>query len=73
MTEVEIDSPAMLGGVQVGDVIQTINGQEITDMSELSAVLHRLSNRQNITLEGQRLTKDGYKSLNYQTSLSVLE
>ena len=73
VTEVEIDSPAMLGGIQSGDVIQAINGQKVTEMSELSAVLTRLSNKQYITLEGRRLTKDGYKKLNYQTSLSVLE
>ena len=73
ITEVEMDSPAMKGGIQSGDVLQAINGQKITQMSELTAVLERLSNRQNISLEGRRLTKDGYKKINYQTSLSVLE
>jgi len=73
VTEVQMDSPAMKGGIQTGDVLQAINGQKITQMSELTAVLERLSNRQNITLEGRRLTKDGYKKVNYQTSLSVLE
>ena len=71
--EVEMDSPAMLGGIQNGDVIQAINGQKITTMQEFSDVLSRLSNRQSITLEGQRFTKDGYKKTNYQTSLIVLE
>lgn len=73
VTEVEMDSPAMRGGIQTGDVIQTINGHKVTGMTELSNVLQRLSNKQNITLEGQRLTKAGYKKINYQTSLSVLE
>lgn len=73
VTEVEMDSPAMRGGIQTGDVLQAINGQKITEMTELSNVLLRLSNKQNITLEGQRLTKDGYKKINYQTSLGVLE
>lgn len=73
VTEVIMDSPAMLGGIQSGDVLQAINGQKITEMSELTAVLERLSNRQNISLEGRRLTKDGYKKINYMTSLSVLE
>lgn len=73
VTEVQMDSPAMKGGIQTGDILQAINGQKITQMSELTAVLERLSNRQNISLEGRRLTKDGYKKLNYQTSLSVLE
>lgn len=73
VTEVEMDSPAMRGGIQNGDVIQAINGQRVTSMAELSGVLQRLSNKQNISLEGQRLTKDGYKKVNYQTSLSVLE
>ena len=73
VTEVELDSPAMRGGIQSGDVIQAINGQRIRTMTELSKVLQRLSNKQNISLEGQRLTRDGYKKVNYQTSLSVLE
>ena len=73
VTEVQMDSPAMKGGIQSGDVLQAINGQKITQMSDLTAVLERLSNRQNISLEGRRLTRDGYKKLNYQTSLSVLE
>lgn len=73
VTEVEIDSPAMFGGIQTGDVIQSINGQVVSSMQEFSDVLSRLSNKQSITLEGQRLTKDGYKKTNYQASLSVLE
>jgi S1-C subfamily serine protease len=73
VTEVIMNSPAMLGGIQTGDVIQAINGQKITQMSELTAVLERLSNRQNTSLEGRRLTKDGYKKINYLTSLSILE
>ena len=73
VTEVVMDSPAMKGGIQNGDVLQAVNGQSITTMTELSEVLYRLSNKQNISLEGQRLTKDGYKKINYQTSLSVLE
>ena len=73
VTEVGMESPAMRGGIQVGDVIQGINGQKVTTMKELSDVLQRLSNKQNISLEGQRLTKDGYQKVNYQTALGVLE
>ena len=39
VTEVQIDSPAMKGGIQSGDVIQAINGQKVLSMSELSDVL----------------------------------
>ena len=73
VTEVVMESPAMKGGIQNGDILQAVNGQKISSMTELSEVLHRLSDKQNISLEGQRLTKDGYKKINYQTSLSVLE
>lgn len=73
VTEVEMDSPAMMGGIQIGDVLQFMNGQQITSMQELSNVLSMLSNRQNITLEGQRFARDEYKKTTYQTSLSVLE
>ena len=73
VTDVELDSPAMRGGIQAGDIIHAINGQKVTAMTEFSDVLQRLSNRQHISLEGRRLTKDGYKKVNYQTVLSVLE
>ena len=73
VTEVQMDSPAMLGGIQTGDVIQAINGQMVETMKNLSDILQRLSDKQNISLEGQRLTKDGYKKVNCQTALSVLE
>lgn len=73
VTKVELDSPAMKGGIQSGDVILAINGQKVATMAELSDVLQRLSNKQNITIECSRQTKDGYKKANYQASLSVLE
>lgn len=73
VTEVLRDSPAMQGGVQTGDIIQALNGQEVQGMPQLSAVLRRLSDKQNVSMEGRRLTRDGYKKVNYQTSLSVLE
>lgn len=73
VTEVELDSPAMLGGVQSGDVLQAVNGQKVSEMSEFMSILTRLSNKQYISMEGRRLTKSGYKKVNYYTSLSVLE
>lgn len=73
VTEVLMDSPAMKGGIQTGDIIQALNGQSVREMSQLSSVLTKLSDQQNISLEGRRLTKDGYKKINYQTFLSVLE
>lgn len=73
VTEVLIDSPAMKGGIQTGDIIQALNGQSVREMSQLSSVLTKLSDQQNISLEGRRLTKDGYKKINYQTFLSVSE
>ena len=73
VTEVVMDSPAMQGGIQVGDVLEAINGQAVSSLTEFSDVLQRLSNKQNVTLEGYRFTKEGYKKINYQTALSVLE
>lgn len=73
VTEVEMDSPAMLGGIQNGDVLQMIDGHKIKKMSELSAVLQRLSDRRSISLKGQRQTGSGYKKINYETTLSILE
>lgn len=73
VTEAEMESPAMLGGIQSGDVIQKINGQKIGGMEELSEALQKLSDRQEISLEGQRQTGNGYKKINYKIVLSILE
>ena len=73
VTEVVVDSPAMRGGIQAGDVLEAINGQVVSSLKEFSEILQRLSNKQNVTLEGYRFTKEGYKKVNYQTALSVLE
>jgi S1-C subfamily serine protease len=73
VTNVEMDSPAMLGGIQSGDILQKINGQNVSTMKDVSGILQKLSDKQNITLEGKRLTKDGYKEIHYETTLSVLE
>lgn len=73
VTEVETDSPAMLGGIQPGDVIHKINGHQVSTMKDVSLVLQKLSNKQHVTLEGSRLTKDGYKNISYETALVVLE
>ncbi|MGN0335692.1 MAG: S1C family serine protease [Lachnospiraceae bacterium] len=71
--EVKMDSPAMIGGIQNGDILQKINGQPVETMSELSEVLKKLADKQIIKLEGMRQTKTGYKKVEYQTELKVLE
>lgn len=73
VTKVVMDSPAMQGGIQAGDIIQKINGQNLSTMDQLSEILKKMANKQKITLEGMRLTKDGYKKVTYETEVEILE
>ena len=40
---VEVDSPAMSAGIQNGDILHTLDGQEIQSMEEYASVLQGLS------------------------------
>lgn len=58
--EVEKDSPAMAAGVQSGDVITEVDGQEITAMTSYTSVLMKLQAGQEIRVEVQRQGTGGY-------------
>lgn len=61
---VDMDSPAMIGGIQAGDIITEINGKSIMAYSELVSGIRGLTADEEIIVVANRLTNEGYKELN---------
>lgn len=60
---VDMDSPAMVGGIQAGDIITEINGKGIMAYSELVSGIRSLAADEEIIVVANRLTNEGYKEL----------
>lgn len=63
---VDADSPAMLAGIQSGDVLMSINYIPITSMSNYQKVLMEADPADTITIVGMRYGKNGYKEITYK-------
>ncbi|MGN1147805.1 MAG: S1C family serine protease [Lachnospiraceae bacterium] len=69
--EVAMDSPAMLGGIQPGDVIVEIGGSSIDNFSNYTSELLRLQAGQTVTVVVQRLVQDSYKEMEMEITLGT--
>ena len=57
---VEIDSPAMVAGVQSGDIITSFNGNELTSFRQLTSLYGETDEGEDISLTIMRQGIDGY-------------
>ncbi len=73
VSEVEMDSPAIAGGIQPGDIITSISGQSVTNQKDIMSILLKCSNGQNIEVRCQRPARDGYQELGLIIKLKILE
>ncbi len=67
--EVEMDSPAMLAGIQSGDVIVGIDQQSITKMNDYSNYLLNLNAEDTVTLRVMRQSQGEYKELDFEVTV----
>ena len=58
--DVDADSPAMQAGIQSGDVIREINGEEVANMAAYRNELLEINAGDSIRIRGRRLGADGY-------------
>lgn len=63
--EVAMDSPAMLAGVQQGDVITLMDNRTILTFSEYTAILMQLEVGQSVELKVMRQVQDEYKVMTF--------
>ncbi len=67
--EVEMDSPAMLAGIQSGDVIIGIDQQSVTKMGDYTNYLLKINVEDTVTLRVMRQTQGEYKELNFEVTV----
>ena len=71
--EVEMDSPAMLAGIQTGDVIISLDGEEINSMSAYSQKLLTLIPGESCEVEVKRQSTSGYSVIKCQVEPGVIK
>lgn len=67
--EIAMDSPAMLVGMQRGDVITEMNGKKVTQFSDYSAILMQLAPGQTVEITVMRRAQNEYKEMNFSVEL----
>lgn len=71
--KVEMDSPAMLAGIQSGDVIISLDGEEINSMSAYSQKLLTLIPGESCEVEVKRQSTSGYSVIKCQVEPGVIK
>ena len=72
VTRVEMDSPAMLAGIQVGDVITAMNGGSIMSYSSYCSQLMRLEPEQTVQLTVRRQSQGEYREMDFSIEAGEL-
>lgn len=73
VSEVSLDSPAIIAGIQPGDIITEINGQAIVNLKDIVATLLKCSNGQTVDVRYKRADASGYQDLQASVTLKVLQ
>lgn len=69
ITEIEMESPAMMAGLQVGDVITIFDGFTISDCTDYTIALLRQNSGDIIRVKAMRLVQDEYKEMEFEITL----
>lgn len=72
VTRVQMESPAMMAGIQVGDVITFMNGSSITSFASYCSQLMRLEPGQMVQLTIRRQSQGEYREMNFSIETGVL-
>ena len=67
--ETDMDSPAMLAGVQQGDIVIAVNENVVTSFNEYSALLMQIEPGQTVNLTIMRQAQEEYKEMNFAIEL----
>lgn len=69
--EIAMDSPAMLTGIQRGDVITEMDGKKVTLFSDYSTILMQLDPGQTVELTVMRQSQNEYKEMKFSVELGA--
>ena len=73
MTGIELDSPAMLAGIQSGDIIVKIDKSEITSFADYIKALSVWNPEEEKTVYLMRQGQNGYKSAKVEVTAGSLK
>ncbi|MBQ7767069.1 MAG: serine protease [Lachnospiraceae bacterium] len=73
VTDIRLNSPAMLVGIQKGDVVTAIDDAVVTNVTEYVSELRAHASGEEITVTIQRMSVDGYREIDVKVTLGVLE
>lgn len=65
VTKVDMDSPAMLAGIQQGDVITNIDGRGISTFNEYTGIIMQLEPGPTVEMTVKRKSQEEYKEMNF--------
>lgn len=72
ITEVEMNSPSMLAGIQQGDILVSIDNRKVDSYSEYADVLTQMKAGQNVTITVVRQAQDHYKEMKFSIVLGEM-
>lgn len=73
VTGVEMDSPAMEAGIQMGDIIEEVNSISINNMDNFHDLLMNTAVGKTIRIKGKRENPDGWSNLSVTITIGALE
>lgn len=73
ITSVKMDSPAMNAGIQSGDIVNKINGDLVQSFPEYIMLLNNYNPGDVITVSVYREAPEGYKLLDFDVKLELLQ
>ncbi len=71
VSEVEVNSPAMEAGIQRGDILTEINGEEIKSLNAYHGAVIGLEAGQSIRLKGQRSGIENYVEIKFTVTIGA--
>lgn len=69
ITEIDMDSPAMLAGIQQGDIIVAINGNEVTSYNMYVNTVSGMNVGDNLKVQVLRQVQEEYKEMEFDVIL----
>lgn len=73
VTAVEMDSPAMDAGIQMGDIITEVNSVPVMTMDNFHDVLMNTSTGKEIRFNGKRANPEGWKNFSVSVTIGALK
>ncbi|MCQ2520203.1 MAG: S1C family serine protease [Lachnospiraceae bacterium] len=69
----DMDSPAMNGGIQAGDIIVDVGGKSIPDYATLVETIREMNTETETEIIACRMSQDGYKRISFSIKPTVLQ